>query len=213
MANHSLPQITSLYTDVISDFNARINDLAVGFEPTIATSATNMPVGTIGWQSAAGASGAWYKWSGSSWQALATTYGISISGNAATASKLANSITINGISFDGSSSISINTNTNNSLLFSDSGNGASSGISFNGSVARTISYNSVGAPSITGTNATGTNWSISITGSAAKITTVNWTIEQSGTDILFKYGGIVKLKLTSAGTIVATDSITAYGTA
>lgn len=128
MANHLQPQITSLYTNVISDFNGRLNDIAVGFDPSIATNATNIPTGAVGWQNSASA---WYKWSGTAWVALATTYGISISGSAAT---------------------------------------------------------------------------------AAKITTTNWTIEQSGTDIVFKYGGVTKLKLTSDGAITAVSNITAYGT-
>lgn len=55
--------------------------------------------------------------------------------------------------------------TTNALTMNNSGSGAASGTTFDGSVARTISYNTVGAPSTTGTNATGT-WSIDITGSA-----------------------------------------------
>jgi hypothetical protein len=39
-----------------------------------------------------------------------------------------------------------------------------------------------------------------------------WTIEQLGTDLLFKYGGTDVFKLTSAGAVVAKDNITAYGT-
>lgn len=55
--------------------------------------------------------------------------------------------------------------TTNALTMNNSGSGAASGTTFDGSVARTISYNTVGAPSTTGTGATGT-WSIDITGSA-----------------------------------------------
>jgi len=43
------------------------------------------------------------------------------------------------------------------------------------------------------------------------IVTTNWTIEQSGSDIVFKHSGTTKLKLTSAGAIVAADDITAFG--
>ena len=52
------------------------------------------------------------------------------------------------------------------LTMNNSGSGATSGTTFDGSVARTISYNTVGSPSITGTNATGT-WPIDISGSAS----------------------------------------------
>lgn len=54
--------------------------------------------------------------------------------------------------------------TTNAATFSSSG-GDTPTVTFDGSVARTISYNTVGAPSITGTNATGT-WGIDITGSS-----------------------------------------------
>lgn len=63
----------------------------------------------------------------------------------------------------------ISTTTPNAATFNDSGSGDASGTSFNGAVARTISYNTVGAPSTTGTNATGT-WGINISGNAATVT-------------------------------------------
>jgi len=53
--------------------------------------------------------------------------------------------------------------TTNAVTFNNSGSGAASGTTFDGSAARTISYNTVGAPSTTGTNASGT-WGISISG-------------------------------------------------
>lgn len=59
--------------------------------------------------------------------------------------------------------------TTYSVTFNSSGSGAASPVSFNGSVARTISYNTIGAPSITGTNATGT-WNIDILGNAGTVT-------------------------------------------
>ena len=59
--------------------------------------------------------------------------------------------------------------TPNSLTFNNGGAGGASGSTFNGSSALTVSYNTVGAPSTTGTNATGT-WGISISGNAATAT-------------------------------------------
>lgn len=56
-----------------------------------------------------------------------------------------------------------------SVTFNNSGSGDASGTSFNGSTARTISYNTVGAPSTGGTGASGT-WNISISGNAATAT-------------------------------------------
>ncbi len=70
-------------------------------------------------------------------------------GNAATASVLENPRLINGVFFDGSSDISIPTNTSNSITFNNGGAGVGSGVTFNGSIAKTISYNTIGAaPSI-----------------------------------------------------------------
>lgn len=66
----------------------------------------------------------------------------------------------------------------NALSFSSTGNGDTAGSTFDGSAARIISYNSIGAAATSGTNATGT-WSISISGSAATLTTAR-TIAASG---------------------------------
>jgi hypothetical protein len=57
----------------------------------------------------------------------------------------------------------------NSLTINNGGAGDSSGSTFNGSSAKTISYNSIGSPSVGGTNATGT-WNISVTGNAGTVT-------------------------------------------
>ena len=56
----------------------------------------------------------------------------------------------------------------NALSFSTAGGGATA--SFDGSATRSISYNSVGAPSITGDGASGSSWNIGILGNAATVT-------------------------------------------
>ena len=56
----------------------------------------------------------------------------------------------------------------------------------------------------------GTEWD-SIGGAADKVVTANWEIEQEGNDIVFRFDGVVKLKLTSDGHLVAADDITAFG--
>ena len=78
-----------------------------------------------------------------------TASGLSIGGNAATATS-AGSVT-------------------NSLTINSGGAGGASPQTFNGGAAITISYNTVGAPSTTGTNASGT-WGIGISGNAATVT-------------------------------------------
>lgn len=59
----------------------------------------------------------------------------------------------------------VSASTSAALTMNNSGSGDSSGTTFNGSIARTISYNTIGAPSVSGTGATGT-WGINITGSS-----------------------------------------------
>lgn len=165
MADHSLPTLSSTYTDFLAKLDARLDDLAVGLDPA-ATTSTNLPDKSIRWT---GASNKWQKYNSttSAWDDLATAYGINISGNAATATKLATSRNINGVAFDGTTAISINLNT--AITFNNGGSGAVSGTTFDGSTARVVSYNTVGAPSTTGTNASGT-WAIDISGNAATVT-------------------------------------------
>lgn len=255
MADHNKPQVTSTYTNFVSELNARIRELTQGLtDQTVntvpVTSPTNLPTNAIRW-SANG--NKWQKWSGTAWSDLATTYAINISGsassvtngvvttgsysdpawitslagskisgniggNAATATKLATARNINGVAFDGSAAITVN--TDKELTFSNEGSGGASGTTFNGSTARTISYNSVGAPKADGTGASGT-WGISVSGSAGSaesatsagsLVTTNFTVEESGTDLIIKYGETTILKITSDGAIVTKDDITAFGT-
>ena len=87
------------------------------------------------------------------------------SGNAQTATALQTARTINGVSFNGTSNITVTADTTNSLAFNNSGLGAASGVTFTGSLPQTISYNTIGAPSLTGVGATGT-WPISVSGTS-----------------------------------------------
>jgi hypothetical protein len=57
-------------------------------------------------------------------------------------------------------------------------------------------------PPNAGTTATGT-WPISITGSAPALITTNFTIEQSGANLVIKYGATTIVTISSAGTISA----------
>lgn len=163
MANHNLPTLTSTYAAFVTELDARFDDLALGLDPAV-TTATNVPTNAVRWTSA---SNKWQKYNGTTWQDLTSTYAISISGNSATATTLATPRNINGVSFDGSAPININ--LNNGITFNSGGTGVTSGTTFTGSGAATISYNTIGAPSTGGANATGT-WGISITGNAATAT-------------------------------------------
>ena len=75
-----------------------------------------------------------------------------IAGNAATATKLAASKLINGVAFDGTSDILISTASANSLTYTNTGAGELPGGNYDGSIAKTISYNSIGASPLAGSN-------------------------------------------------------------
>ena len=195
MANHLQPTITSTYANFVAELDARFDDLAVGLDPA-ATTATNIPTNSIRFTSASNKwqkynGSAWNDLAATyaiaiSGNAATVTNGVystatyanptfitslagskitgEISGNAGTATKLFAARNINGVAFDGTAAISLN--LNNSVTFNNAGGGAASGTAFSGGAAITVSYNTVGAPSTSGVNATG-SWDISITGASA----------------------------------------------
>ena len=67
-----------------------------------------------------------------------------------------------------STSATTATQTTAAVTFNDGGAGVGAGTSFNGSTARTVSYNSIGAPSTGGANASGT-WGINVTGYSTQL--------------------------------------------
>lgn len=187
MADHSKPVLTSTYSNFITELDGRFDDLAVGLDPAV-TTATNVPTNSIRWNSV---NSYWQKYNGSTWVVLTSVYGISVSGNAGSA-----------------------TQVNTSITFNNAGTGAASGTTFNGSTARTISYNTIGAPSITGANASGT-WAISVTGTASN---VNITNDNTSTGVHYLYmgtaisgGAITKVASTKLTFTPSTGDLTASG--
>jgi hypothetical protein len=75
-----------------------------------------------------------------------------LTGNSSTATKLEIARTINGIVFDGSSDIIIPTTSTSSITYTNTGTGDLPGGSYNGSLAKTISYNSIGASPLAGSS-------------------------------------------------------------
>jgi hypothetical protein len=74
-----------------------------------------------------------------------------------------------------------------------------------GASTATGARTNLGVPANDGTNATGT-WPINISGTAATVSsfiTANWTVEQSGTNLVFRYDGSIVAQITSAGVITA----------
>lgn len=261
MADHNKPTVTSTYADFVTELDGRFDDLARGIDPAY-TSPTNVPTNAYRFNSAASKWQRWdgATWIDAAatyaisitGNAATVTNGVyttvsyadpawltsisgtkvtgNIAGNAGTATALATARTINGVSFNGTANISVN--LNNNLTFNNSGSGAASGVTFNGGVATTISYHTIGAPSTTGTNATGT-WGISISGNAAtatnatsaasattattatnatKLATTNFSIEESGGKLIFKYGSTVIASMTSAGVFTALSNVAGGGT-
>jgi len=92
----------------------------------------------------------------------------------------------------------------NAVPVANGGTGASTA-----SAART----NLGVPATGGTGATGT-WPINISGNAATasaataFSTTNWTIEQSGLSLVFKYNGVAVGSISSVGVINAATNLT-----
>ncbi len=108
MADWNLPATTTTYVNVLANLKDRDLDSAKLFD---GVTVTNPATGMIRWSSA---NARLEKWNGTAWVALAATHAISISGssasctgNAATATALATARTINGVSFNGTASITV----------------------------------------------------------------------------------------------------------
>lgn len=76
--NWNLPEASSLYTDVLTGFKERDLSVAKQFDSALIAD-TNLPDGVKRWNST---NFNWEQKSGAAWNALATTYGISIAGTA-----------------------------------------------------------------------------------------------------------------------------------
>jgi len=120
-------------------------------------------------------------------------------GNATTATSIATPRLINGVSFDGSSDINISANTSNNLTFNNVGTGASSATIFNGSIAKTISYNTIGASPLAGSNAITTLGTITSGAWEANIIGSNYGGAGSNNGIL-KANGLGVVSAALAGT-------------
>lgn len=105
-SDFSKPQTTDTYVNVTAEVNAIAGDLAKGLDPAT-TTPVNLPTNAVRWNSA---NGYWEKFTGTTWNALATVYNIV----AAQAAKLKSAVTIaisgdvaGSTSFDGSGNVSI----------------------------------------------------------------------------------------------------------
>ena len=92
MADHNKPTTTSNYTDLITEFDGRLDDQALGYDPATC-SPTNVKTNALGWSSA---SNKWQRFNGSTWVDMSSLYAINISGNAATATSATNATQLGG---------------------------------------------------------------------------------------------------------------------
>ena len=148
-------QITNIYDQPIAIANTQVSGLGTMSTQNanaVAITGGTIDTATIGQTTAGLITGttitANTQFTGAGTGLTGTAAGLSIGGNAATATT-SGSVT-------------------NSVTFTNTG-GAASGTTYNGSVARTIDYSTLGAPSTTGTGASGT-WGINISGNAATVT-------------------------------------------
>lgn len=58
---------------------------------------------------------------------------------------------------------------------------------------------------------TGT-FSINTSGFADSLSTTSWTVSETATELLFKFGGVNKAKLDSSGNLIVVGNVTAFGT-
>ena len=101
----------------------------------------------------------------------------------------------------------------NSVTFNSGGAGGVSPITYNGSVAQTISYNTIGAPSTTGSGASGT-WGIAISGNAATVTNGLYsTGSYSNPTWLTSISGSIVSGAVASATLAASATNIAGGTA
>jgi hypothetical protein len=77
MADHNLPTVSSTYTNVLAQIDARLDDIALGLN-SAHVAATNLPVNAIRWN----ASSLYQeKYNGSTWAPLSSAYNININGS------------------------------------------------------------------------------------------------------------------------------------
>jgi hypothetical protein len=68
------------------------------------------------------------------------------------------------------------------------------------------------ATQVTGTLPAANGGTGNVNGTVAKLATTNFTIEESGGNLVFKYGATVIASMDSSGNLITLANVTAYGT-
>jgi hypothetical protein len=145
-----------------------------------------------------------------------TINGVGFNGSANINVNLNTSVTFNnagsgaasGAAFNGGSAITVSYNTVGAPSTAGVGATGTWGISISGNAATASACtgNAATASACTGNSATATTAS-TCTGNSATATKLatwaNWSVEQSGQDLVFKYDGVVKAKIASDGQLTA----------
>jgi hypothetical protein len=133
-----------------------------------------------------------------------------------------------GLSFSGGTLVSTAATTSGTSILYGNGSGGfsnvtvGSGLSFSGGTL--ISTVSPGTGTVTSVSGTGsanglslsgtvtTSGNITLSGNVTSLTTANFTVQQSGSKLIFQYGGTTIASLDSSGNFIALANVTAYGT-
>jgi hypothetical protein len=159
-----------------------------------------------------------------------TINGVSFDGSANITVNASNSITFKndgtggatGTAFNGSAAKTISYNTIGAPKADGTGASGTWDISISGNAATATTSGACSGNAATATTsgacsgnaATATTASTATTAtSAMALVTTNWTVEQSGTKLVFKYGAETVFSVASNGAVIAEGDIAAFGTA
>ena len=173
----SKPISTDGYAGLLAGVKQAFIDLARGLEPGSTGAHTNLPTGAIRWNSA---NQRWDTFSGTSWGALSLAYGISIGGNAATATTATN----------------VNGGTVNATTGDFSGTVKAGGVLY--ALSRKLYFNAGGTAFIS--DAPDANWGILYRPSQNGVIAAHGWLNAAGSEVA---------RLTSVGDLVAQRNVVA----
>jgi hypothetical protein len=193
-ANWSNPQLTSTYTNFVSEVKNRDEDLALQFD---GTTSTNIPTGTIRWDSSANR---WKKWSGSAWGELTSTYALTAITSTSTVTGTAlipsgSTAPTNGVYLPAANTVGIATASTGRLFVDASGNvaiGVASGSNSGGYSTLTLNGSTGGQIAF---------WSAGVAKQYIYNTSTDLTVYNGNGSTIFINGGSEKARIDSSGRV------------